>query len=74
MKKAEECLRKTVKTGKKFKVRDLFESVEWEELTKGERIQFGREFSNAVKEGRFPTIERIQKADNNHTQYMKVRE
>ena len=74
MKKAKDRVTAKVKLGKKFELRDLFETVEWEELSKGERIQFGREFSNAVKEGQFPMIERIQKAQNNHTQYVKVRE
>ena len=74
MTKAEYCIKNKVKAGNTFEVRKLFEAVEWEELSKGERIQFGRDFSNAVKEGRFPNVERTQKAQNNHAQYTKMRE
>ncbi len=74
MKKAESSIANKVKVGQKFEVRKLFEDVEWEKLSKGDRIQFGRDFSNAVKEGRFPNVERIQKAENNHAQYIKTGE
>ena len=69
--KAKESISNKVKVGKEFELRYLFEQVMWEELTKGERIQLGKYFANAVKEGCFPNIERIQNAKNNHAQYIK---
>ena len=74
MKKAAISIDQKVEIGMRFEAKDLFEPVEWTELSKGERIHFGRNFSNAVKEGRFPSIERITKGDNNHARYVKVRE
>jgi hypothetical protein len=74
MKKAEKCITEKVADGKKFEIRSLFEAVEWEKLRKGDRIQFGKDFANAVKEGRFPNLKRVQKAENNHAQYVKISE
>ena len=74
LKEAEKSITDKVKVGQKFEVRKLYEAVKWEELSKGDRIRFGKDFANAVSEGRFPNVKRIQKAENNHTQYIKVKE
>ena len=74
MAEAEKSIANKVKIGQKFELRGLFEQVRWEELTKGERIAFGKYFANAVAESLFPNVERIQKANNNHTLYKKTEE
>ncbi len=71
MRRAEESIAQKVKVGQRFEVRGLFEDVEWETLSKGDRIRFGKDFANAVVEGRFPNIVRIQRAENNHARYVK---
>ena len=71
LEKASRSIERKVKIGKPFELRDLFEAVEWEELSKGDRIRFGKDFANAVKEELFPNVVRIQKAQNNHAQYIK---
>lgn len=70
--KAKESIDLKVKKGQKFELRSLFETVEWETLRKGERIQFGKDFANAVSEGHFPSIRRVERGANNHTLYVKV--
>lgn len=72
MDNAKEIINQKVKIGQRFELRSLFETVEWETLRKGERIQFGKDFANAVSEGRFPNIERVERGANNHAQYIKV--
>ena len=72
MEKAEHYLRDKVKVGEVFELRDLFNGIECTELSKGDRIRFGKDFSNAVKENRFPSIKHIKKGENNHTRYTKV--
>ena len=61
----------TLDVGKKFEVKDLFETVEWTKLTKGERIGFGRFFANEVKEGKIEEIEALERGKNNHSRYKK---
>ncbi len=73
LEKATNSIEKKVKIGKPFELRNLFETVEWEELSKGDRIRFGKDFANAVGEGFFPNVVRIQKAQNNHALYVKER-
>lgn len=72
LEKAKRNIDTKLKVGKKFEVRDLFDGVEWNELSKGDRINFGKFFSNAVKEGKIPAIERIKRGDNNHARYVKI--
>lgn len=74
MGKAMKSIENKVQPGQKFEVRHLFKDVEWGGLSKGERIYFGRLFSNTVKEGLIPGVTRIQKAENNHAQYIKEKE
>lgn len=73
LEKASSSIERKVKIGKPFELRMLFEAVEWEELSKGDRIRFGKDFANAVEEGYFPNVVRIQKAQNNHAQYIRER-
>ena len=57
--------------GTKFEVKHLFPGHEWEALSRGERSTFGRYFSDAVKEGRFPDVVRCEEGKNHHNQYIK---
>lgn len=54
-----------------FFLKDLFDGVEWNALTVGERLGFGRFFKNEVLEGRVPNVEFIGKAQNNSARYKK---
>lgn len=60
-----------IQSGKVFVVKDLFVGAEWENLSKGERIGFGRFFSNEVNEGHVPDVTKIERAKNNHMRYRK---
>ncbi|MEE5991755.1 MAG: DUF1413 domain-containing protein [Oscillospiraceae bacterium] len=57
--------------GRQFELKALFEIVEWETLTKGDRISFGKYFSNEVKEGNIPNVVKLERAKNNHSKYQK---
>lgn len=56
----------------KFRLKGLFEECEWEKLTKGERISFGKYFANEVREGRIKGVISIERLKNNHSQYQKI--
>lgn len=57
-----------------FTVSSLFNGNQWQKLTKGERISFGRYFSSLVKDGNLKNIKKIERKSNNHSQYIKVKE
>jgi len=71
MKKAEIAVLKT-EVSKKFEVKHLFQEIEWNTLSSGERRQFGRYFKNEVMEGRVAGAEFLEKAKNNHAMYIRV--
>ena len=54
-----------------FLLKDLFDGVEWNSLSKGERLNFGRLFKDEVLEGRVPNVQYIGKAQNNSARYRK---
>lgn len=72
MQKAIDNLESKVKPNTNFEVKSLFEGHEWESLSKGERISFGRYFSSQVKDGNVPNIIALERAKNNHSRYQKV--
>lgn len=55
-----------------FVLKDLFDGIEWNTLEKGERTTFGKTFKNAVKNGDFPNVIFVGKAQNNSSKYQKV--
>ncbi len=57
--------------GTNFMVKDLFEGIDWNSLTKGDRLSFGRYFKNAVKENVISDVGYIGKATNNSAIYIK---
>ncbi|MCD7760828.1 MAG: single-stranded DNA-binding protein [Clostridiales bacterium] len=56
---------------KEFFVKELYEGVEWNELSKGDRLNFGKFFKNAVMDGKIHGIIYIGKAANNSALYRK---
>ena len=68
-----QAISKTGETGANtaFLLKDLFDGVEWNSLSKGERLSFGRFFKDEVLEGRVPNVQYIGKAQNNSARYKK---
>ena len=71
MQKARESIERSVQVGQKFELKSLFQLCEWEQLTKGDRISFGKYFANEVREGNLKNIQSIERARNNHRVYIK---
>lgn len=71
MERACHALETQVAVGRKFEVKHLFPGHEWETLSRGERITFGKYFSDAVKEGKVPTISKCEEGKSHHNQYIK---
>lgn len=63
-----------IPNGQVFLAKDLFPGTEWNQLQKGEKLNFGKQFKNAVLYGKFPSVVYIGKAENNSAQYQKKRE
>lgn len=71
MHKATDSIENSVQPGQKFELKSLFQPCEWEQLSKGERISFGKYFANEVREGKIENIRAIERAKNNHCNYIK---
>ena len=72
LEKANTIIESKIQSGKSFEVKQLFPGHEWEKLSRGDRIGFGRYFSMAVKEGRFPSIEKCGEGKTHHNVYIKL--
>ena len=59
---------------KKFELRNLFQGCEWEGLSKGDRITFGKFFKAEVLGGRVENVMFLDRAKNNHSKYQKIGE
>ena len=57
---------------KTFEVKDLFREVDWNTLSKGDRIGFGRFFANEVREKRIKSVVALERGKDNHSRYQKV--
>ena len=55
-----------------FSLKDLFPGVEWDELSNGNKRDFGRQFKHLVLRGAVPNVIFVGKADNNASTYKKV--
>lgn len=64
----------TIPNGQIFLAKDLFPGTEWNQLSKGEKLGFGRNFKNKVTSGKIPNLMYVGKADNNSAQYQVIRE
>ena len=58
-------------SGDIFVLKDLFEGIDWNSLSKGERQSFGRYFKNEVNDGRVAGVGYYGKAPNNSAKYIK---
>lgn len=58
--------------GERFEVKSLFQGVDWEKVSVGQRRSFGKFFSNEVDDGKVSHVRKIGKASNNHMQYEKM--
>lgn len=68
--RAKKTIKENMRPGVKFEVRQLFPGHEWEELSRGERISFGKYFSDAVKDGRLEFVSRCENGKTRHNQYI----
>lgn len=57
--------------GTVFVAKDLFEGYEWNALSRGDKLSFGRTFKNSVTNGTFAGVRYLGKRDNNSTEYIK---
>ena len=57
---------------KKFEAKELFNGCEWDALSKGDRIKFGKFFKGEVLEERVPNVVFLDRGKNNHSKYEKV--
>ena len=74
LKKGLENIEHNIKLEIPFELKELFNGFDWEHLTRGEKTSFGRYFSSTVDDGKIPNIQKISKAKNNHTRYIKIKE
>ena len=72
MGKALSSVKSKVKMNQKFEVKDLFEGCEWEKISKGDRIKFGKYFKNEVSENHVPGVRYSEKEKNNHALYIRT--
>ena len=72
MEKAESCITERMAVNRPFELSSLFEKHEWETLSKGDRISFGRFFANAVRSGAIENVAQLDRAKNNHAKYIKT--
>ena len=70
MRKATEII-SHLKNNNEFLLKDLFDGIEWNNLSKGDRLSFGRYFKNEVIEGNVHHVTYIGKAQNNSAKYRK---
>ena len=61
----------TLDTGTVFEVKDLFDSLEWGELSAKERQGFGRYFSLNCRNGQIDNIHRIEDNQRKPNRYVK---
>lgn len=61
-----------VNFNQRFELKDLFEGCEWNRLSKGERISFGKYFANEVRENRIFGVRALARGKNNHSRYTKI--
>lgn len=55
-----------------FVLKDLFDGVEWNKLSGGEKREFGRRFKHAVTTNMIPSVILDGKSANGSTKYRKT--
>ncbi len=63
-----------LREGEEFKLKELFDGVEWTRLSKGDRLNFGRYFKASVSGGDVEGVEYKCKAADNSAIYIKKQE
>lgn len=63
-----------IQDGTVFVVKELFDGVEWGQLTPGEQRGFGRHFKNEVMGQHVEHVRYLKKAQNNSALYIKQSE
>ena len=61
----------TLTSGTIFEVKELFDSLEWANLSAKERQGFGRYFSTAYKNGQINSIHRVEDGKRKPNRYVK---
>ena len=69
--KARESIKK-LERDKHFVVKDLFEGTEWNDLSRGDKISFGKIFKNEVVSGKYSDVEYVERRKNNSSEYKKI--
>ncbi|MGN0654665.1 MAG: DUF1413 domain-containing protein [Oscillospiraceae bacterium] len=54
-----------------FHLKDLFIGTEWNDLSKGDKLNFGKTFKKDVKDGKIRNVQYIGKTNNNSALYKK---
>lgn len=68
---AKETIKTSIQPGIMFEVKQLFPGHEWDALSKGERISFGRYFANCVGDGGIENVARCENGRTRHNRYIK---
>ncbi len=71
MKNAIKAIESEISFNQTFELKSLFKECLWKNLSKGERIGFGKFFANEVREGRVEKVSAIERGKNNHSKYIK---
>ena len=58
--------------GTTFLLKDVFDGIEWNRFSSGDKRDFGRQFKFNVKRGFVPNVIYVGKAQNNSAVYRKV--
>ena len=73
----EKCINKAIlkigklEKGKVFILKNLFSGVVWEEMTSGQRKEFGRQFKNKVENKMIPNV-KLSNKKRSATAYEKI--
>lgn len=59
-----------MEAGKKFVVKDLFEGIEWNDLSRGDKLYFGKHFKSQVIDDKVLRVKYIGKLGNNSSEYI----
>lgn len=62
-----------LESGTVFLLKDLFEGVQWNGFSKGDRLNLGRTFKNLVDNKKVPNVMYLGKAENNSAKYEKIK-
>lgn len=62
-----------LESGTVFLLKDLFEGVQWNSFSIGDRLNLGRTFKNLVENKKVPNVMYLGKAENNSAKYIKTK-